>query len=69
MCINLAQKTTALLHKSNFILLPLWEKVPEGRMRGVFQPKTLLTRRFAPTSPTRGEVKSGVCNNAIASSG
>jgi hypothetical protein len=33
----------ALLHKSNFILLPLWEKVPEGRMRGVFQPKTPLT--------------------------
>jgi hypothetical protein len=54
----------ALLHKSNLILLPLWEKVPEGRMRGVFQPKAPLTRRFASTSPTRGEVKSNLCNTA-----
>jgi hypothetical protein len=59
----------ALLHKSNFILLPLWEKVPEGRRRGVFQPKAPLTRRVAKTSPTKGEVKSDLCNNAACNPG
>jgi hypothetical protein len=40
----------------------LWER---ARVRGVFQPKAPLTRRFASTSPTKGEVKSDLCNNAL----
>jgi hypothetical protein len=36
-------ENNGVLHKSKFILLPLWEKVPEGRMRGAFQPQTPLT--------------------------
>jgi hypothetical protein len=39
----------------------LWER---ARVRGVFQPKAPLTRRVAKTSPTKGEVKSDLCNNA-----
>jgi hypothetical protein len=34
-------------------------------VRGAFQPKAPLTRRFASTSPTKGEVKSDLCNNAL----
>jgi hypothetical protein len=33
-------------------------------VRGAYQPKAPLTRRVAKTSPTRGEVKSDLCNNA-----
>jgi hypothetical protein len=36
----------------------LWER---ARVRGAFQPKVPLTRRVAKTSPTKGEVKSDLC--------
>ena len=54
-------------HRMEFLLLPLWEKVPEGRMRGpaaslriaAWAGAVPLTRisagRRNPPSPTRGE--------------
>ena len=34
---------------------PLWERVPEGRVRGYPNHRSPLIRRCAPPSPTRGE--------------